>query len=86
MVRKYLKHREDRQRQEWAQGSTWTPESRVLVQTLSDIEALEFDDIAEWYGWAAPMEAADGAITSVTIPDVELRLYPEEDDERDVEN
>lgn len=73
MVRKYLKHREDRQRQEWAQGSTWTPESRVLVQTLSDIEDLSFEDIAEWYG------SEDEAIT---IPDVDLRLYPEEDDEQ----
>lgn len=70
-MRKYLKHREDRQRQEWAQGAEWTPESRVLVSTLSDIEALEFEDIAEFYGGEDP----------VAIPDDKVSLHPEEEDD-----
>lgn len=70
MVHRYLKHREDRQRQEWAQGQAWTPESRVLVSLLSDIEALSFEDIAEFYGDTDP----------VTIPGENVGLYPEKEE------
>lgn len=73
MVRKYLKHREDRQRQLWAQGREWSPESQVLVQILSDIESLEFEDICEFY---------DTDDEFVIIPDEKLGLYQEEEDDR----
>ena len=72
MVRKYLKHLEDRQRQEWAQGLNWTPESQATVNLLSEIEDLNFEDIALYYG-------SDDE--TVDIPDEKLGLYPEEEDD-----
>lgn len=58
-------------------GQNWTPESVAEVRLLFEIEALEFAAIAEFFG-------ADEDAAEVPIPDVELRLYPEdEDDEPD---
>ena len=88
-MRKYLKHLEDRQRQAWAQGLNWSPESAATVSLLSDIEALSFDDIEEFYGGGETdmSQGDDGTvyatINRVNIPDEKLGLYPdpEEDDE-----
>lgn len=86
-MRKYLKHLEDRQRQEWAQGLNWSPESQASVGLLSDIEALSFDDVAEFYGGGEKemVMEDDGSfrytVPRVDIPDEKLGLYPEEDDE-----
>ena len=71
-MRKYLKHLEDRQRQAWAQGLNWTPESQATVTLLSEIEDLNFEDIASYY---------DGGSEAVDIPDEKLGLYPEEEDD-----
>lgn len=77
MVRKYLKHREGRLRQEWAQGREWTPESRAVVDLLSDLEDIQFGDIVEFYGTLADDRG------EIEIPDIELSLYPEDDDDAD---
>ena len=73
-MRKYLKDQEDRRRQQWAQGSDWTTEALAVVQTLSDIGTLSFEDVSQFYG---------GDEAAVDVPIESLRLYPEEDDEQD---
>ena len=74
-MRKYLKHLEDRQRQAWAQGLNWTPESQATVSLLSDIEDLSFEDVASYYDGDSHDEE------TVDIPDEKLGLYPEEEDD-----
>ena len=86
-MRKYLKHREDRVRQQWAQGLDWSPESAAHVELLSDIEALSFDDVEEFYGGGETdmSQGDDGTvyatINRVNVPDEKLGLYPEEEDD-----
>ena len=79
-MRKYLKHREDRVRQQWAQGLDWSPESAAHVELLSDIEALSFEDIEEFY-YASEERDYDTIGEIVIIPDEKLGLYPEEEDD-----
>lgn len=69
LVRKFLKHREARHRQEWAQGRGWNESTIAAVQILSDIEDLQYEDIENFYG--APVE----------IGPTEFSVFMEEEDD-----